>query len=87
MSADPTAPDGLEQVLGDLDQEAMDLIRRYYALNRDTMILRIAPDGAIRILYALEKNPLIEALVAEIPQMLQDAATALNEMAKIGRRH
>lgn len=84
---DTTAPDGLEQVLGDLDQEAMDLIRRYYALNRDTMILRIAPDGALRILYALDKNPLIEALVAEIPEMLQDAANALNELTKIGRRH
>lgn len=84
---DATAPDGLEQVIGDLDQEAMDLIRRYYALNRDTMILRIAPDGALRILYALDKNPLIEALVAEIPEMLQDAANALNELTKIGRRH
>lgn len=83
---DATAPDGLEQVLDGLDQEAMDLIRRYYALNRDTMILRVAPDGGLRILYAIDKNPLIEALVGEIPQMLQDAANALNEMAKIGRR-
>jgi hypothetical protein len=84
---DPTAPDGLEQEIKAVDLDAMDLIRKYYALNRDALVLHLAPDGGLRILYVVDRNALIEGLVAELPQMLQDAAKALNEMVKIGRRH
>jgi hypothetical protein len=84
---DATAPDGLEQVLDGLDTEAMDLIRRFYAVNQDTLVLRIGHDGTTRILYAMNTSAILEMVVSELPDMLRSCALALNDLAKAGRRH
>ena len=87
MSADPTAPDGLEQAIEQLDQEACDLLKRYYALGLSAFIFHLSDSGHYRILTPERGSALVALVIDEIPALLQSATTMANDLAKAGRKH
>lgn len=87
VSADPTAPDGLEQVIEGLDEELRELMQKMVAVGEYSLVLRINDAGRFVILSPQRTSALLAHIISEIPNMLDSAAEALNDMAKAGRRH